>query len=211
MKSVLSLIFLSNFFGFSSFAYTTQFSDPKNIMESLNTFIGSKNFQTDLTCQSEVNYFAPVVQAELACSPDGCYSFYQTNSILQTVGVVDDCTSESVTINFDNGRVWEISKADFESHKGNMAWLFLETLSDFVGYDAKVVINGITPTTYTLSGGVVFEAMNVTVDFTLPNHVGTPFQGLVTVLKTSSAIGQIARFRLGTQTWIRLENFTIAK
>ncbi len=211
MKSVLSLIFVFSLFGFSSFGYTTQFSDPKNIMETLNGFIGSKNFQTDLACHSEVNYFAPVVQAELACSPDGCYSFYQTNSILQTMGIVDDCTGEGVNINFDNGRVWEVSKANFDSHKGNMAWLFLETLSDFIGYDGNVVVTGMTPTTYTLSDGTIIDAMNLTLDFSLPNHVGTPFQGLVTVLKTSTAIGQIARFRLGTQTWIRLENFSKTK
>lgn len=180
--------------------------DPKNVLSQVDLFLGEQNFETTLVCESKARYFAPVQQADLGCDDSGCWSGYQTIESAEGNFEVHNCSADAVSIYSDTGYIWDISKADFEAVHGNMIRLFLPTVSDIFGYEGTVTLDSVVAAQYTLPSGIKLPAVNIQGEFRFPGAKYS-FPLLVTVVKSAPGVAQMARLRLGNQSWLRLKEF----
>lgn len=202
-----NFIFFLSLFAFQIlWAEPNAVHDPKNVLAQVDKFLGSQSFESSLVCESKARYFAPVRVADLGCDEYSCWSAYQTQDTAEGNMEVHNCSPESVSIYSDDGRAWDISKAAFEAAHGNMLRLFLPTLGDFFGYAGEVTLEKATPAQYTLASGAKLEAMNVEGKFRLAG-MKPSYSLLLTVVKSTPGVAQIARVRLENQSWLRLKEF----
>lgn len=201
----LIIVFLFTFSN-SLWAEETVVKDPNNIFLKVDEFLNRQDFSETFKCDTKARFFYPVRSVQLACSEDGCGGIYQTDDSFEVENTVSNCTESSVSIYGSDGRIWDILNSSFQAHNKNIARLFLNNLSNYVGYEGDVTVVSADAAKYTLPTGVSLEAMNVNFKFHLK---GAPysFQGLMTVLKNGSGVSQVARFRLEAQTWFRLKQF----
>jgi hypothetical protein len=207
MKTFLTCLSLVVFASITVPAETTPVVDRNEALAKADAFLGSTAFETELPCESKAQYFTPVQTVEyFACDDLGCGAGYTSLDTNESMAQVANCTTEGVSIYFENGKIWDLSKSEYEANHQNIARLFLSNLSQYIGYTGDVTITESAPTQYTLGNGSKIEAMNLIGQFHLPGAKYS-FDLIVTIVKDAPGVAKIARLRIGTQTWIRLKEF----
>lgn len=206
MKALSALVsFLFVVLSSSVFAqWVTPIEDPRDLLQNVDTFVGTVNFESQFQCGSKATYFTPVLSAELYC--EGGIS---TASAEWSGGDAEvlNCSSESASIYYSNGKIWDLTKEIYQSNHQNAARLFLMNFSNFIGYDGTLKITAVEKAQYKVPDTEkIFAAQNISGEFLMaPGCEPHPF--LITVLQGTPGVAQIARVRLDDTTWIRLKGF----
>lgn len=199
------LIFLALSVSISAFSKETLIKDPNHILEKVDQFLPTQKFEDAFVCSTKAQFFSPVKSVELGCGEDGCSALFQSDPAAESEWEVSNCKSESVSIYANDGVLWDISTVLFQKYK-NAAKIFLTNLESYIGYEGEVKITSFENATYKLTSGKTFASLNVHFQFYLKGEP-RPFTGLISVIKDSPSVAQVARFRLENTTWFRLKEF----
>lgn len=199
--ALLSLVLFSS----ASFAINNPVTDEKNVLLQVDSFLGHSGFESLLTCGKKAQFSTPLKKAELGCDDSGCWSLFESMDMAESAAEVANCSADAVSIYFDNGKIWDISKADYDSAQGNLARLFLTQVSNFIDNEGSVKVTGAAAAKITLVSGQVVEGMNIQAQFYLPGHTEHFYPMIISVMKTDNGAAQVVRFRFDSQTVIRLK------
>lgn len=197
----LGLIFISSV----SIAQTNPVIDEQNVLAQVDTYLGHQNFETTMACGSQAQFSTPLIKADLGCDDSGCWGSYESMDHQESSAQVGGCSADAVAIYYDNGKIWDISKTDYDQAKGNLSRLFMSQVSNFIDNEGSVKVIEAAPAKITLVSGQVVEGMNIKANFYLPGHTDRGFSMIVSVMKSPIGLSQVVRFRFESQTVFRLK------
>ncbi len=196
--------------GFGSFSEAqTVIEDPNHLLDQLDQFIAPVlSFEDEFTCGDVAVFDHPVDTCQIGCADIGCYSSCQSQPKIAT-HTVSQCSSSQISIFSDDSENVDFTSDEFSSMKGNLVKKFMQNLSTYISASGKVVLTKMEPVTFTLvpgqAGSPSYSAMNLSGQFYVEGFQdGPPI--LFTVLKDVPGVAQLARFRLGSDTWFRLKS-----
>lgn len=211
----LNKLFLSVLFFISSTALArTEVVDPQNLLQKVRDFVGVRPFAETFRCGDHAAYSAHVISCEeVKCEGDGCWQACTTVSDPKGALVdrsVVNCTDDSAQIFIDlSGDMEDLLKSEFDAAGGTAPDLFMATLDRRTTYlNASLFIQSVQPAQYTLARGTKnerkIEALNITAEF--GEKATSRFTVIMTVVKDAKGVGQMARLRIGDQTWFLLQD-----
>jgi len=200
----------------------TTVHDPFGVLPQIRAFSGTTPFQNSFRCGDVAILDAFVIscrQWEVSGSEQqGWQVSSECMHVADPEGVrvrreVYNCTPDSVSFLLDaTGDSTDLTRTDFERNGLNVGESFLSQIAAFSGYSqAELTLQALESTQYTLRRGTSRElrvpAIHVRGQLGEPGKMGV--EVLITVIRDSPGVAQIARFRMHGKTWFLLYDFEV--
>jgi len=191
-----------------SHASATTIKDPNDVLGRADQFLAAPSFEENLKCGSTALFTQLIQDCQYECGEFGCGGICTgiNNDITRTVS---ECTPDGVKIFGEDGLILDISRTLHEQTHGNLARPFLAQLEAFIQAKGEITLDRATPTTYKLAPNTPQEkalpAVNIEGRFRLDGTTPGDMDLLVTLVKGTPGVAQIARFRIMNETYFRLK------